>query len=171
MDCKRGVMELVIGKILKPQGIRGEVKVYPYTDDAEVFGELSRVFIGGEEYKILHARCGDGMAYLSLRGVPDRNAAELLRDKELSIPRDEAPALEEGSYYIADLLGSEVVTDTGKLLGTLKDIRQAATDIYTLGTDKGEVLFPTATGVVLHVEVENKKITVSEKRFKEVAVL
>ena len=164
-------MDLVIGKIVKPQGIRGEVKVYPYTDDAEVFGDISRVFIDGAEYKILNARFSDGMAYLSLRGVPDRNAAELLRDKELTIPRDEAPAPEEGSYYIADILGSQIVTDTGKTLGTLKDVRQAATDIYTLETDKGEVLFPTATGVVLAVDVENKKITVSEKRFKEVAVL
>ena len=164
-------MDLVIGKIVKPQGIRGEVKVYPYTDDAEVFGDIARVFIDGTEYKILNARFGDGMAYLSLRGVPDRNAAELLRDKELTIPRDEAPAPEEGSYYIADILGSEIVTDTGKVLGTLKDVRQAATDIYTLETDNGEVLFPTATGVVLSVDVENKRITVSEKRFKEVAVL
>ena len=164
-------MELVIGKIVKPQGIRGEVKVYPYTDSAEVFGEISRVFIEGAEYKILNARFSDGMAYLSLRGVPDRNAAELLREKELTIPRDEAPMPEEGCYYIADLLGSVVVSDTGKTLGTLKDIRQAATDIYTLETDKGEVLFPTAKGVVLSVDIENKKITVSEKRFKEVAVL
>ena len=163
-------MDLVIGKIVKPQGIRGEVKVYPYTDSAEVFSEISRVFIEGEEYKILHARSGDGMAYLSLRGVPDRNAAELLRDKELVIPREEAPQPEEGSYYVADLLGSEIVTETGKVLGTLKDVRQASTDIYTLETEHGEVLFPTATGVVLSVDVENKKITVSEKRFKEVSV-
>ena len=162
---------MVIGKIVKPQGIRGEVKVLPYTDDAETFAQIDRVFIDGEEYKILHARFGDGMAYLSLRGVPDRNAAELLREKELKIPREEAPAPEEGSYYIADVLGSQIVTETGKVLGTLKDIRQAATDIYTLETEKGEVLFPTAKGVVLSVDVENKKITVSEKRFKEVAVL
>ena len=164
-------MDLVIGKIVKPQGIRGEVKVYPYTDSAEVFGEIERVFIGGEEYKILNARFSDGMAYLALRGVPDRNAAELLRGCELTIPRDEAPMPEDGSYYIADLIGSVIVTDTGKTLGTLTDIRQAATDVYTLTTEKGEVLFPVADGVVLAVDVENKKITVSEKRFKEVAVL
>ena len=164
-------MDLVIGKILKPQGIRGEVKVLPYTDGAEVFCGLKRVFIDGEEYKILNARAGDGTAYLALRGVPDRNAAELLRDKELTLPREEAPEPEEGSYYIADLLGSEIVTDTGKLLGTLKDIRQAATDIYTLETEKGDILFPAAKGVILSIDTENKKITVSEKRFKEVAVL
>ncbi len=164
-------MELVIGKILKPQGIRGEVKVLPYTDGAEVFCGLRRVFIDGTEYKILNARVGDGIAYLALRGVPDRNAAELLRDRELTLPREEAPEPEEGSYYIADVLGSEIVTDTGKVLGTLKDIRQAATDIYTLETEKGEILFPAAKGVILSVEIQNKKMTVSEKRFKEVAVL
>ena len=164
-------MDLVIGKILKPQGIRGEVKVLPYTDGAEVFCGLKRVFIDGAEYKIMNARVGDGTAYLALRGVPDRNAAELLRDKELTLPREEAPEPEEGRYYIADVLGSEIVTDTGKLLGTLKDIRQAATDIYTLKTENGEILFPAAKGVVLSIDIENKKMTVSEKRFKEVAVL
>lgn len=164
-------MELIIGKILKPQGIRGEVKVLPYTDGAEVFCGLKRVFIDGEEYKILNARAGEGLAYLALRGVPDRNAAELLRDKELTLPREEAPEPEEGSYYIADLLESEVATDTGKVLGILKDIRQAATDIYTLQTESGEVLFPAAKGVVLSIDIQNKKMTVSEKRFKEVAVL
>ena len=162
---------LIVGTILKPQGIRGEVKVKPFTDSAEDFKAYKHVFLEGTEYKILSCRVGDGAVFLSLRGVPDRNAAELLRDKELTIPRDEAPMPEEGSYYIADLLGSEIVTDTGTVLGKLKEIRQAATDIYTLETDKGEVLFPTAKGVVLSVDVENKKITVSEKRFKEVAVL
>ena len=63
------------------------------------------------------------------------------------------------------------MTDTGKVLGTLKDIRQAATDIYTLETENGEILFPAAKGVILSVEIQNKKMTVSEKRFKEVAVL
>lgn len=164
-------MDLVIGKILKPQGIRGEIKVLPYTDGAEDLCGLKRVFIDGAEYKILGARAGGGMAYLSLRGVPDRNAAELLRDKELTIPRDDAPEPSEGSYYVADLLGSAIVTDTGRALGTLKEIRQAATDIYTLETENGEILFPAADGVVLSVDVENKRMTVSEKRFKEVAVL
>lgn len=164
-------MDLIVGKIVKPQGIRGEIKVLPYTDGAEDFQKFKRVFIDGAEYKVLNVRTGDGMAYLALRGVADRNAAELFRGKELTLPREEAPEPEEGSYYIADLIDSEIVTDTGKVLGTLKEIRQAATDIYTLQTESGEVLFPTAKGVVLNVDVVNKKITVSEKRFKEVAVL
>ena len=162
---------LVIGKILKPQGIRGELKIKPYTDSAEDFRGLKRVYIDGEEYKILTVRTAPDIVFLGLRGVPDRNAAELLRDKELAIPREEAPEIEEGSYYIADLLGSEILFETGEHVGVLKDIRQAATDVYTLEEGGKEVLFPAAAGVVLKVDVENKKIVVSKKRYLEVAVL
>jgi len=163
-------MLLAVGKILKPQGIRGELKVKPYTDDAETFRAFSGVFIDETEYRVLSVRAGGGAVYLGLRGVPDRNAAELLRDKEIFVPREEMPAPEEGSYYIADLLGSEVISDGGELLGTLTDVRQAATDIYTLEKDGKEILFPVAKGVVLSVDIENKKIVVDGKRFAEVAV-
>ena len=163
--------QLLIGQITKPQGVRGEVKVKPYTDSAEDFIGLKRIFIDGTEYKILSVRCAPDAVFLNLRGVADRNAAELLRGKELVVPRDEAPALGEGVYYIADLLGSEVVTEEGEILGTLKDVRQAATDIYTIEREGKDVLFPVAAGVVLSVEPENMRIIVDKKRFYEVAVL
>lgn len=162
---------LIIGKILKPQGIRGELKVKPYTDSAEDFKGLKRVFLNGTEYKILTVRTGPDVVFLGLRGVPDRNAAELLRDIELAIPRDEAPEIEEGTYYIADLLGSVVEDECGCHVGVLKEIRQAATDIYTLECDGKEVLFPAAKGVIETIDVENKKIVVNRKRYLEVAVL
>ena len=162
--------QLVIGKIVKPQGIRGEVKVLPYTDSAEDLLSLKRVYIDGTEYKILSARCAPDAVFLSLRGIVDRNAAELLREKELVIPRDEAPALEEGVYYIADLLGSEVVTEEGESLGTLTDVRQASTDVYTVEKDGRDTLFPVADGVVTSVDPENMRITVNKRRFQEVAV-
>ncbi len=162
---------LVVGTVLKPQGIRGEIKIKPFTDSAETFRAFKRVFLGGEEYKVLSVRTGDGFVYLGLRGVPDRNAAELLRGREVTILREEAPALPEGSYYIADLLGSEIVTETGEVLGTLTGITQASTDVYTMSANGREILFPAAKGVVQQVDVENKKITVDRKRFFEVAVL
>ena len=71
---------LEIGEVLKPQGIRGEVKIRTFTDENVPVSRLKRLFIGGEEYKVLSFRDGEaGFAYLGLRGVPDRNAAELLR--------------------------------------------------------------------------------------------
>ena len=162
---------LLIGMILKPQGIRGELKVKPYTDDCEAFKGLKRVFLDGEEMKVLSVRGGAGTVFLGLKGVPDRNAAELLRGKEIWIPREEAPDPGEGRYYIADLLGSEIFTEEGELLGTLADVRQAATDLYTLNMNGKEVLFPAVKGVITALNVENKKITVDKKRFHEVAVL
>ena len=161
--------ELVVGEVLKPQGIRGEIKVKPYTDSAEDFTCFKRVFLDGEEYKVLSVRCALGLAYLNLRGVPDRNAAELLRGKKITIPRAEAPALPEGRYYIADLLGLNIVTEKGEKLGVLSDIRQAATDIYTLSSEGKDILFPAAEGVVLEVDLEGNKLVVSKQRFKEVA--
>ena len=164
-------MELTVGLIVKPQGIRGELKVKPYTDDAEVFRALKSVYIDGIEYRVLNVRTGGGAAYLGLRGVPDRNAAELLRGKEITIPREDAPEPEEGRYYVADVLGSEIVTEEGEVLGVLSDVRQAATDVYTLMRGEKEILFPAATGVVIDLLVAEKKIVVNKKRFHEVAVL
>ncbi len=162
--------ELVIGQVAKPQGIRGEIKVTPYTDSAEAFLSLRRVFLDGTEYRVLSVRCGDGAVFLALKGVADRNAAELLRGKNVTIPREEAPEPEEGAYYIADLLGCIVETQEGEPLGTLTGIRPAGTDIYTLEREGKEILFPAAEGVILEVDAENGRIVVDKKRFGEVAV-
>ena len=163
--------KLNVGEILKPQGIRGELKVKPFTDDAEMFRNFERIFVEETPYKVLSVRTGGGLVFLGLKGVADRNAAELLRGKEVVIPRSEAPEPEEGRYYVADLLGCDIVTEGGKVLGKLKDVRQASTDVYTLFDGSRDILFPVADGVVVAVDVENGTITVNEKRFYEVAVL
>ena len=82
---------LIVGTILKPQGIRGELKVKPYTDFPEDFKEFKNLYLDGEKRRVLSVRVGDGMVFLGLSGVPDRNAAELLRGKNLELDRDEAP--------------------------------------------------------------------------------
>ena len=122
-------------------------------------------------YKVLSVRTGGGLVFLGLKGIADRNAAELLRGKQLYVLREDAPVLEEGRYYIADLIGCSVVTETGEVLGKLTGIRQAATDIYTLEMDAKEVMFPAADGVITSVDVQGGTITVDKKRFYEVAVL
>ncbi len=163
--------KLIVGEVLKPQGIRGELKIKPFTDDAQVFRAFSRVFVGETEYKVLSVRTGGGAVFLGLKGVADRNAAELLRGQQITVLREDAPVPEEGRYYIADLLGCRLVTQEGEVLGTLTDVRQAATDVYTVEMDGKEVLFPAAEGVVTAVDVEGGVITVDKKRFYEVAVL
>lgn len=161
---------LTVGEVLKPQGIRGELKIKPYTDSAQIFQKFTRVLIDGTEYKILSCRSGDGFVYLGLRGIADRNAAELLRAKLLVVPRSDVPALPEGRYYIADLIGLEVRTQEGVFCGIVKDVLKNAADVYVLEKEGKEILFPAAAGVVLTVDIERKLITVDEKRFRETAV-
>lgn len=159
---------IVIGEILKPQGVRGEVKVKPLLDDAADMRHFKKVYIGGKEYKVLFCRADAQAAYLALSGVADRDAAELLRGKQIEALRADAPALEEGRYYIVDIVGCDVIADSGERLGQIADVIPAHTDIYVLHNGEKEGMFPAADGVILEVDTESKIITVDKKRFFEV---
>ena len=162
---------LVIGEVLKPQGIRGELKVKTFTDSPEDVKSFGTVYIDDKPYKILSFRVGtDGAAYGGLRGVPDRNAAELLRGKKLEGERDDAPPLEEGQYYIVDILGLSCETEEGEILGEVKDVALLASDIYTIEKAGKRILFPAVKGVVKRVDFENKKLIVDKRIFDEIAV-
>ena len=162
---------LVIAEVLKPQGIRGEIKVKTFTDTPENVKAFKTVYIDGSPYKILSFRVGnDGAAYLGLRGVPDRNAAELLRGKTIEGERDDGPILDEGQYYIVDILGLLCETEEGETLGTVTDISNFSSDIYTIEKAGKKILFPAVKGVIKRVDLENKKLIVDKKIFDEIAV-
>ncbi len=162
---------LIIGEVLKPQGIRGELKVKTYTDSPEDVKAFGTVYSDGTAYKILSFRVGaDGAAYMGLRGIPDRNAAELFRGRKLEGERSDAPDLEEGQYYIVDIIGLSCETEEGEFLGTVKDINNLSSDIYTIEKAGKNILFPAIKGVVIKVDIENKKLIVNKARFDEVAV-
>ncbi len=162
--------KIVIGEILKPQGIRGEIKIKPLLDELSQIKNFRKVYVEGAEYKVLSARFDASAAYLVLSGVADRNAAELLRGKQIEVLRSEAPALQEGRYYIVDVIGCGVYTETGERLGEIADVLPAHTDVYVLRDGDREWMFPAAEGVVADVDVENGKITVNGARFAQVAV-
>ena len=144
---------LIIAEVLKPQGIRGELKIKTYTDAPEDVRAFKTVYIDKNAYKVLSFRVGEGsFAYLGLRGIPDRNA------------------LEEGRYYIVDILGLTAVTEDGDVLGTVKDISPLSSEVYTLEKDGKQILFPAVRGVVKKVDLENRRLIVDKKRFNEVAV-
>jgi len=145
--------------------------VKTFTDFPEDVKAFKTVYIDDTPYKILSFRVGtDGAAYMGLRGIPDRNAAELFRGKKLEGERSDAPALEEGQYYIVDILGLSCETEEGEFLGTVKDVTNLSSDIYTLEKDGKNILFPAIKGVVVKVDIENGKLVVNKTRFDEVAV-
>ena len=146
---------LTIGEVLKPQGIRGELKIKTFTDFPEDVKAFKTVYIDDTPYKILSFRVGtDGAAYVGLRGIPDRNAAELFRGKKIEGAREDAPALNEGEF-----------------LGVVKDVTNLSSDIYTLEKDGKNILFPAVNGVVVKVDLENKKLIVNKTKFDEIAVI
>lgn len=162
---------LIIGEVLKPQGIRGELKIKTFTDTPEVVKAFKTVYIDDTPYKILSFRVGnDGAAYIGLRGIPDRNAAELFRGKKLEGARADAPELDEGRYYIVDILGLTCVTEDGEELGVVTDIRNLSSDVYTIEKAGKSILFPAVKGVIVKVDLDNKKIILNKSVFDEIAV-
>ena len=162
---------LIIGEVLKPQGIRGELKIKTFTDYPEDVKAFKTVYIDDTPYQILSFRVGtDGAAYIGLRGIPDRNAAELFRGKKLEGERDDAPELEEGQYYIVDIIGLSCETENGETLGTIVDVQNLASDVYTIEKAGKRILFPAVKGVVRQVDLQNKKLIVDKKIFDEIAV-
>ena len=162
---------LVIGEVLKPQGIRGELKIKTFTDFPEDVKAFKTVYIDDTPYKILSFRVGtDGAAYVGLRGIPDRNAAELFRGKKLEGEREDAPPLEEGQYYIVDIIGLSCETEEGEILGVVKDVSNLSSDIYTIEKAGKNILFPAVKGVIKKVDLANGKLIIDKKIFDEIAV-
>lgn len=155
-----------LGQIVNTFGVKGEVKVKPFTDNVEQFETLKSILVVKNketvEMKILSAKFHKGMVLLMLEGVEDMNEAEKLKGCLIKIHRKDARQLEEGEYFIADIIGSDVYTDTGDYLGKVDDIyNSGAQDIYVVKDELGkQVLLPSIKEVILNVDIENQKVTV-----------
>ena len=162
---------LVIGQVLKPQGIRGELKIKTFTDFPEDVKAFKTVYIDDTPYKILSFRVGnDGAVYVGLRGIPDRNAAELFRGKLVQGERDDAPPLEEGRYYVVDILGLSCESEDGEVYGKVVDIQNLSADVYTIEKAGKRMLFPAVQNVIKRVDFENGKLIVDKQVFAQICV-
>ena len=155
-----------VGQIVNTFGIKGFVKVNPWVDDITRFEDLKTVYakIRKEEklLEIQEVKYQKNQVLLKFKGIETIEQAELLRNAYLSIDRKDAIPLEEGQYFIADLLESEVWSDEGNLLGILEDIyNTGSNDIYVVKDELGKsLLLPGIPDVIKEVDLENKKITV-----------
>lgn len=148
-------MELMeIGKVVNTFGIKGELKILPYV---KYFEDLNRINIKNNTYEIERMRKQKNLFIVKLKGFDDINQIEDLKDCNVFIDEQDKPELQQGEYYIKDLIGFEVYTDEGKLLGKLDDVfNTGANDIYQVG----EILLPAIKDVVKQVDTKNKKIIV-----------
>lgn len=146
--------QIVVGKITKPQGIKGEVKLACYVDNPAGFGHIRQVVVGDRPYRVLRARHVGSDVFLSLEGVCDRNEAEALRDKEVFVERKDADSLRTGDYFICDLVGLSVADDKGTALGRVVDVLQyGAADIFDIRLGDKQFLVPFLKRLVLSIDV------------------
>ena len=146
-----------VGKVTGAFGIRGELKIYPYTDKPDRFEELDRVFIDQQEYVISNVRYQKNLVLLKFQGISDRNAAEKLRGAELTINRENLRELEEDEYFIFDLIGLEAVDENRKHIGRVSDVIQnSAQDLYEIETDDGKrQLIPAVYEFIPEIDLES----------------
>lgn len=164
---------LSCGQIVKPQGLRGEVKVRPLTDDAQRFYDLPQVFLkeagGYRAVAVTSVRLHEGFAYLKLAGIDSRDAAEALRDAFLWVDRAHAAPLPEGRYYIADILGSAVVDENGGKHGVIEDVIQTgANDVYVIRDGTKEWMLPALKSIILRYELDYGRIVIDPTQLLEV---
>ena len=157
---------LEIGQIVNTFGIKGMVKVKPFTDDIRRFDKLKTVYVeknGNQtEYEIEEVKYHKDMVLIKFKSIDKIEQAEQLRNAYLTISRDSVEELEEGRYYIVDLLGLEVYTDEQVLLGILDDIfNTGSNDIYVVKDKQGkQILLPAIQDVIKQIDIENQKIIV-----------
>ncbi|MCC2864537.1 ribosome maturation factor RimM [Anaerovorax odorimutans] len=154
--------KIIIGKIVNAVGLKGEVKVYCYTDRKERFEELERVYVEDTPYPIANVRYQANVAILRLEGIDDRNQAEAQKGKNVSILESDLERLPEDTYYVRDLLGIAVADEEGRVLGSLSDVVQSsAQDLYEIKLESGKkILLPAVRKFVLSVDMENRTMNV-----------
>ena len=157
---------LEVGQIVNTFGIKGEVKVVPFTNDINRFDDLKKVYVTSRKeaklYKVENVRYHKNMVLLKLENINNPEDAEMLKNAYLEIDREDAIPLEEGTYFIADLIGLEVYSDEGNLLGKVEDIyNTGSNDIYVIKDELWkQILLPGIKEVIKDVQIQNAKIIV-----------
>ena len=154
---------LEAGKIVTTHGIKGEVKIMPYCDSAELLAEFDRLFIGKNHDEIIveRARVQKNMVIAKLEGINTPEEAEKLRNKMLFMHRDDLE-LDDDTYFIQDLIGMEVKdADSDVLYGKIADVMQTgANDVYVVRGEERECLVPAIADVVISTDLDSNIMTI-----------
>ena len=153
----------IVGKIINTHGIKGEVKVYPLTDDIERFSDLEKVYIGDSKKKfhIDRVRYHKGFPIISFREIQDINEVLPYRDEYIYVDQEDRIVLPEDHYFIHDLIDCSVYDMDNNLIGILKDVIQYTENYLYVVKDEAnrkEYLIPAVKEFVKEVDIENKRI-------------
>ncbi len=157
---------VVMGSIIKPHGIKGELCALIHADSPSLLLETPAVFLlppKGQplSFAVLTMRMHKGRVLITLKEVPDRNRAEELRGYKIAVLREDLPEAEQGQNYLHDILGFEVCLEDGTELGIFTNfIETSATEVWIIKHPKGEIMLPAIDEVILNIDTAKKRITV-----------
>jgi 16S rRNA processing protein RimM len=151
-----------LGMITAPQGIKGEFRVLPYTDEPTRFEEIEAVLLDGQKRRIENVWYRPNMVILKLEGIDDRNAAEKLRNKELLLDKKDLWKQPEDTFFIDDLVGCLVIDTNKEAVGVLQQVHsRPAQDLFEIEKPDGTTfLLPAVKEFIKGVDLENKIIQI-----------
>ena len=161
-DVESGPRFLLLGEVLRPHGLRGELRTRLLTDFPERIEKLGQVHLATDVsardarvYSVQHMRMHQRYGLLKLDGVDDREAADLLRELKVLVAIEDAVPLEEEEFYLFQLIGLRVITEDGCELGMVCDIIETgANDVYIVDSpEHGEVLIPATAETILETNI------------------
>jgi 16S rRNA processing protein RimM len=158
---------LLIGEILRPHGVRGELRLRVLTDHPDHMAQLSHVYIGTDpddprikRFDVGAVRFHQGYALLTLKQIPDRTAAELYRGLFVMVELERAVPLEDDEIYVYELIGMQVVTEDGQELGPIIEVlATGANDVYIVDSAQyGEILLPVTDETLLRTDTDTRRV-------------
>lgn len=154
--------KIIIGQVVNVVGLKGELKVYHYSDYKERFEELEKIYLENDLYHIAGVRYQKEIVILKLKGIDDRSEAEKHKGENIYIDKSDVRVLPEETYYIFDLIGLSVIEENGKCLGKISDvIKNSAQDLYEVESEnKDKFLIPAVEEFILKIDMENRTMTV-----------
>jgi len=156
----------LVGKVIKPRGLKGELKVKIITSFPGHFEKLDSLFVKQKDiwqaYSVNQAKLSNGFVYLKFKNVNSVEQAEQLRNAELGIEQQQLEKLEQDEYYVHDLIGLKVFDGQGILVGTLTEVETyPANDVYVVQTEDGkEYLIPAVQNIIKQVDMKNNSLTI-----------
>ena len=156
----------LIGYVIKPQGIKGEIKIDPISPNLNRYKQLDKIYIAlkneMQTYSVQKARLSDRFVFLKLLGIDSRDDAEKLRGAEVLIEEIDLIRPAENEYFVHDLIGCQVVEKNGQIIGVLRDVLQiSSNDVYVIVGESGEeILVPAIKDVIEKVDISNKQISI-----------
>ena len=162
--------EIIIGKIVAPHGVRGDIRILPLTEKPDLFLDLEYLLLeGGKKLTVKNARFQKRMILVTTKEVTSMNEAELLRDKNIYIKAEDLPELEEDEFYVADLVGIPVYDMEGNQIGTFKDsLSTGSNDVYIIAVPGAkDILVPALKEYFKEINLAEKRIVVKLPEWTE----